>query len=94
MNEYCRGCWWVEGGRCFADALGDVPTEMMPARAGVHDGFKIRTGFEVTPDHLALCKTSGTRTSKRTIMEKALAPFGLHPSDIWIASGAAPREET
>lgn len=51
-NVPCKGCWWIEGGRCYQDKLADIHGLERAPRNGP---FGSSNGLEITDGLITAC---------------------------------------
>ena len=64
-NTPCRGCWWIEGGKCFNDKLGAVPRGR-PLFSG-------ENGMEIDDALLEKCIADGPQVRKSAVIGRFAA---------------------
>ncbi|MCZ7862582.1 hypothetical protein O9X98_14500 [Agrobacterium salinitolerans] len=64
-NLPCKGCFWIEGGRCYQDKLADVhDLERAPRNAPLFSGLN---GLEITDPLITACVERGLTKSKAAV---------------------------
>jgi hypothetical protein len=51
-NVPCKGCWWIEGDRCYQDKLADIHGLERAPRNGL---FATGNGLEITDGLITAC---------------------------------------
>ncbi|MCS4088524.1 hypothetical protein [Rhizobium sp. BK176] len=65
-NLPCKGCWWIESGRCYQDKLADVHGLTEAPRNGL---FAEGNGLEITDALITACV-------ERDVQERKSAVYG------------------
>lgn len=70
-NLPCKGCFWIEGGRCYQDKLADVhDLERAPRNAPLFSGLN---GLEITDPLITACVERGLTKSKAAVYGRLIA---------------------
>jgi hypothetical protein len=70
-NDPCKGCWWIEGGRCFNDGLAPLyGLEKAPRDAPIFSG---KNGFATDDQHITNCMEVSGRKSKADVLSNVFA---------------------
>lgn len=69
-NIPCKGCWWVEGGRCYQDKLADVHGLERAPRNGL---FAEGNGLEITDGLITACLERGVHQRKSAVYGRLAA---------------------
>lgn len=64
IGTICWSCWEKEGGRCYSDFLGEIPTDPETG---------LRVGHEITEEHIGKCGGAHYE-SKREVLSKFFPP--------------------
>jgi len=69
-NTPCKGCWWIEGGRCYQDKLADVHgLESAPRNGPGAPG----NGLEITDALISACMDRGVHERKSAVYARLAA---------------------
>lgn len=60
----CKGCWWIEGNRCYQDKLADIHGLTEAPRNGL---FADGNGLEITDALITACVERGVQTRKSAV---------------------------
>ena len=69
-NLPCKGCWWIEGGRCYQDKLADIHGLTAAPRNGL---FAEGNGLEITDGLITACVERGLTKSKAAVYGRLIA---------------------
>lgn len=69
-NLPCKGCWWIEGGRCYQDKLADIHGLTAAPRNGL---FAEGNGLEITDALITACVERGLTKSKAAVYGRLIA---------------------
>lgn len=88
-NLPCRGCWFIEGGRCYQDKLADIHGLKAAPRNGL---FAPGNGLEITDALITACLDRGVHERKSAVygrLAKHLEAAGIEFQRVSISSGKA-----
>lgn len=68
-NLPCKGCWWIEGGRCYQDKLADIHGLERAPRIGDPKPY----GLEITDELITACMDRSVHHPKSAVYAKLAA---------------------
>jgi hypothetical protein len=68
-NLPCKGCWWIEGARCYQDKLADVHGLARAPRIGDPKPY----GLEITDALITACMSRGVHERKSAVYGRLAA---------------------
>ena len=85
-NEPCKGCWWLEGGRCYQDKLADIHGLEKAPRNGL---FAPGNGLEITDGLITACLDRSVHTRKSAVYGRLIAHLRSAGFEVETAGRAA-----
>lgn len=85
-NLPCKGCWWIEGGRCYQDKIADVHgLEKAPRGAPIGSGLN---GLEITDELITACLDRAVHTRKSAVYGRLFAHLRAAGIEVATMSGS------
>lgn len=89
-NIPCKGCWWIESGRCYQDKLADIHGLEKAPRNGL---FAPGNGLEITDALITACLDRGVHERKSAVYANLASHLRANGIEVIFQNLSANQEE-